>query len=206
MIKYIIFDLDGVLFDGCDLHATLFINAISKVRPDIYITKEYHDIHLNALSTRSKLGKMNVIGNDADAVYKLKQEFTGEYIVNNVKEDIKNKELCSKLISLNYKLYCVTNSIKSTVEEILKRMNIINFFSGIISNQDTTEPKPSPQPYITLFNKYKLNPSECLIIEDSPNGIESATRSGANVYCVRNCDDVTIENILNKIYSLNHSS
>jgi HAD superfamily hydrolase (TIGR01509 family) len=82
---------------------------------------------------------------------------------------------------------------------ILQGMGISHFFTGVISNQDTSEPKPSPQPYLTLFEKYKINPNECLILEDSPHGIESARSSGGRVYCVRNCDDVTIENIINAI-------
>jgi hypothetical protein len=35
MICNIIFDLDGVLFDGCDFHAETFIKALQLVRPDI---------------------------------------------------------------------------------------------------------------------------------------------------------------------------
>jgi len=43
MIRQIIFDLDGVLFDGCDLHAELFIHAVNMVVPEWNLTREYHD-------------------------------------------------------------------------------------------------------------------------------------------------------------------
>lgn len=69
-------------------------------------------------------------------------------------------------------------------------------FSGIISNEDVSESKPSPIPYLTLYSKFNIKPEECLILEDSEFGILSATQSGGFTLCVRNCDDVTISNIL----------
>ena len=197
MIKYIVFDLDGVLFDGCELHSKLFIESVLEILPNSNLDKKYHDSVLNALSTRQKLKVMNIENEYAEKIYNLKQEKTNQY-VNNIQPNIKNIKICEKLISLNYKLYCVSNSIRNTIETVLRGMGIIHMFSGIISNQDTTKPKPSPEPYLTLYRNYNLDPQECLIIEDSPYGIESATKSGGNVMRVRDCEDVTIENILDK--------
>jgi len=44
-----------------------------------------------------------------------------------------------------------------------------------------------------------LNPKDCLILEDSPHGIESAMKSGANVLPVKNCNDVTLDLIIDTI-------
>jgi len=85
-------------------------------------------------------------------------------------------------------------------------MGIIHNFTRIISNQDTTEAKPSPEPYLTLYRNYNLDPRECLIIEDSPCGIESAIKSGGNVLPVKNCNDVTLESILMLIKIYEHNS
>lgn len=196
MIKHIIFDLDGVLFDGCDVHAMLFMEAVSAIRPDIHITKEYHATTLHALSTHKKLEILHIVGEDANRIYALKQQMTARYIRENIQPDTKNIQICEKLVSMQYKLYCVSNSIRSTMESILTGMNIMQFFTGIISNQDTTEPKPSPQPYLTLYKRYNIDTNECMILEDSEYGIESATKSGGNVLCVRNCMDVTFDTIM----------
>jgi phosphoglycolate phosphatase-like HAD superfamily hydrolase len=55
MIKNIIFDLDGVLFDGCDFHADTFIKAINLVRPEIDIDVDKitlkHSFNIVDLST-----------------------------------------------------------------------------------------------------------------------------------------------------------
>jgi HAD superfamily hydrolase (TIGR01509 family) len=199
MISNIIFDLDGVLFDGCDFHAETFIKALRLVRPDIEISREYHDIHLNALPTRNKL---KVLGLDADIsekVYTLKQEMTANNIGEYIKLDLKVQNICAELKSRNYRLFCVSNSIRQTIETCLQGMGVIDYFEGIISNQDTIEPKPSAEPYLTLYRKFNLNPKDCLILEDSPHGIESAMKSGANVLPVKNCNDVTLDLIIDTI-------
>ena len=201
MIKNIVFDLDGVLFDGCDLHATLFINAVSQIRPDITIQKEYHDEKLNGLPTKEKLKILNITGKEAEQIYIVKQELTNKHLASIGPSD-KNFTICEELKKLGLNIYCVSNSIRSSIDTILTQMGIIHMFSGIISNQDIHEPKPSPIPYTTLYKKFNLLPEECLILEDSEFGIMSATQSGGFTLCVRNCDDVTISNILDTIEAI----
>ena len=203
-IKNIIFDLDGVLFDGCDLHAEIFLKAISEIRPDISISKEYHDKELNGLPTKIKLKILKIEEIEAEQIYILKQLLTNNYL-STIKPSIKNVDLCKELKRLEYNIYCVSNSIRSSIETVLSRMGIIEMFSGIISNEDVSENKPSPIPYLTLYKKFNINPDQSLILEDSEFGIQSATQSGGYVLCVRNCEDVTISNILSTIDTINLS-
>jgi beta-phosphoglucomutase len=199
MIHSVIFDLDGVLFDGCNFHATTFLEAYNTVLANKKISREYHDEFLNGLSTRKKLSLLGVNSDDLERIYALKQELTASRIEQFIKEDVKVQDICKRLHSLHYDIFCVSNSIRSTVETCLRGMGVIQYFKGIISNEDTVEPKPSPEPYLTLFRKYNLEPKECLIVEDSPHGIESATKSGGNVLAVKDCSDVTIERIMSKV-------
>ena len=195
MITTIIFDLDGVLFDGCDLHADFFLRALSRVRPDISINKEYHDTHLNGLPTKEKLRRLQIEGDEAGQIYTIKQELTSNHLFS-IEPSVKNFKICAELKELGYNIYCVSNSIISTINTVLSQMGILHMFSGIISNEDVSESKPSPMPYVTLYSKFDIKPEECLILEDSEFGILSATQSGGFTLCVRNCDDVTISNIL----------
>lgn len=201
MIKAIVFDLDGVLFDGCDLHARLFLQAVSQIKPELRITKEYHDKYLNALPTKEKLKLLNIDGEEANKINIIKQKLTSDYL-STLKPSHKNLKICKELKDSGYHIYCVSNSILSTINTVLSQMGIIHLFSGIISNEDVSESKPSPMPYLTLYKNFNLHPLECLILEDSEFGIMSATRSGGYTLCVRNCDDVTILNILETVYKI----
>lgn len=190
------FDLDGVLFDGCDFHAKLFIEAVLTILPEHTLTREFHDAQLNALPTRYKLKKLGIDSGTSERIYALKQELTATRIGEYIRPDKKVQDICAKLQSLGYQIFCVSNSIRSTVDACLSGMEVKEYFSGIISNEDTSVPKPSPEPYLTLYRLHGLNANECLVLEDSEYGIQSARDSGAYVLPVRDCDDVTLENIL----------
>ena len=205
MIHNIVFDLDGVLFDGCSLHADLFLKALASICPEKAITREYHDTVLNALSTKQKLAKLECHAETSEKVYALKQELTAKEIRSHINLDKKVMELCIRLTTLGYNIFCVSNSIRSTVEACLSGMGVIKYFSGIVSSEDTRLQKPSPEPYLTLFRICNLDPKECLIVEDSPHGIEAATKSGAHVLPVKNCDDVSFRKIIQAISSIDES-
>jgi HAD superfamily hydrolase (TIGR01509 family) len=199
MIQNILFDLDGVLFDGCDFHAKMFIKAVSIILPEQQITRMYHDTHLNALPTRDKLKKMQIDPVTSQKIYTLKQELTASKIGESIHPDKKVEDICIHLRSLGYQLFCVSNSIRSTIETCLSGMGVRKYFTGVISNEDVCAPKPSPEPYLTLYRLYGLEPTECLILEDSEYGIASARASGGHVLPVRNCEDVTLELMLQRL-------
>jgi beta-phosphoglucomutase len=202
MIRNILFDLDGVLFDGCDFHAEMFIEALTRILPEQQISRKYHDSHLNALPTKEKLKQLQIHPTTAQKIYSLKQELTASKIGEFIHPDKKVEDICIHLRSMGYQLFCVSNSIRSTIETCLSGMGVRKYFTGVISNEDVSAPKPNPEPYLTLYRLYGLEPTDCLILEDSEHGIASARASGAHVLPVRNCEDVTLELILAKLETL----
>jgi beta-phosphoglucomutase len=199
MIRTVIFDLDGVLFDGCEMHANIFMEAIWTVLGKSALTKEHHDAYLNGLSTKKKLEVLGIGKEDSQKIYDVKQELTRQTIQNYIHPDFKVQEICKALLALDIKIYCVSNSIRETVVRCLEGMGVLDVFSGIISTEDVKEPKPSPEPYLTLFQKHGLTPNECLIVEDSEHGLESARKSGGHVMRVANCESLTLEKILEQL-------
>ena len=57
-------------------------------------------------------------------------------------------------------------------------------FSVIIGNDETTHPKPDPQPYLLAAQRLGVAPSRCVTLEDSPSGVRSATAAGMKVIVV----------------------
>ena len=57
-------------------------------------------------------------------------------------------------------------------------------FSVIIGNDETTHPKPDPQPYLLAAQRLGVEPSRCVAVEDSPSGVRSATAAGMKVIVV----------------------
>jgi HAD superfamily hydrolase (TIGR01509 family) len=92
-----------------------------------------------------------------------------------------------------------SNSIRKTMDVLFERAAIINYFDFYISNQDVKEPKPNPEMYVEAMNRFGLKPEECLILEDNENGIKAAEASGGHLLIIKDPNDVTLENITNRI-------
>ena len=57
-------------------------------------------------------------------------------------------------------------------------------FSVVIGNDETTHPKPDPQPYLLAAERLGVDPTQCVALEDSPSGVCSATAAGMRVIIV----------------------
>ncbi len=90
-------------------------------------------------------------------------------------------------------LAIVTGALRKETEYILERMNIHQYFPVIVAGDDIKTSKPSPDGYLLAvekLNQYnpslELKPSECLVIEDTPVGIEAGKNAGMAVVGVAN--------------------
>jgi HAD superfamily hydrolase (TIGR01509 family) len=97
-----------------------------------------------------------------------------------------------------------SNSIRDTIQIMLLKADLLRYLEFFLSNQDVAKGKPDPEMYSKAISKFGLSPQECLIVEDNPNGILAAQRSGAHVMQVANVEEVNLENILKHINLAEH--
>ena len=81
----------------------------------------------------------------------------------------------------NLKIGLVTNTTRLTYQKIQSCINIDKYFNFVLTVTESTEPKPSPKPYIESMEALSLKPKNTLIIEDSKTGLQSAAKSKAKV-------------------------
>lgn len=98
------------------------------------------------------------------------------------------KELISQISSDNLRLGLVSGALRKDIELVLERANLTEYFEVIVSTDDVATSKPEPEGYllaVELLNKkhpeLDLKSSECLVIEDTPAGIQSAKNAGMQV-------------------------
>jgi HAD superfamily hydrolase (TIGR01509 family) len=63
-------------------------------------------------------------------------------------------------------------------------------FDVVVAGDDVTHSKPHPEPYETAAELLGVDPGECLALEDSPTGVESATAAGCRVIAIPHIADV----------------
>jgi len=199
MIKMIIFDLDGVLIDARDLHYEALNDAISQIDPKFIITKEDHLSKFDGLPTSKKLDVLSKEGFPIDRkadVWKLKQKATVDIIDKTFTPDERIISILKRLKDEGYIISVASNSIRDTVKMALVRCGFIDYVDFYYSNQDVTNPKPNSEMYLRCMIKAEVNPTECIIIEDSNVGRRAVAVSGANLCAVRNPYDLNYDAIV----------
>lgn len=75
-------------------------------------------------------------------------------------------------------------NIRDRAEAILAKLHIRQYFSLIQGNDSVKRGKPNPDIYIMTAQTLAIEPSECLVLEDAPNGVLSGKAAGMTVYGV----------------------
>lgn len=197
MIKAILFDCDGVLFQDKLLHYHTLNQALTKNNyPPI--SMEDHLSTYDGLSTSKKLQLLNIYNS---SVNEDKQLLTLKHISDHLQPN-SNLKLNLELLAKKYKLAVCSNAVKPTVELILKKLDIFHLFNLILTNNDVQQCKPHPEIYQKAMLHFNLSPEEVVVVEDSVNGLTSAYASGANVFRVNGPEDISYSCISNFIHSI----
>lgn len=205
-IKLVIFDLDGVLADLKDSHYHCLNAALAEINSEYVISKEDHYKTYDGLPTKEKLKLLTKYKQLDEKLYtqisEKKQEYTLLHILEHVQPVAHIKQLFAQLKEKKYKICIATNSVANTVYSVLVKMELIHYVDKVFSNEDVKHSKPNPEIYFKAVSNFGLTPKECVIIEDSPYGLQAAYESGAHVIRVKNPGDVNCDNLLLQIGKL----
>jgi len=184
MKKGLIFDMDGVLIDAMPFHAEAVRLAImEETQHDInkkivYLLEGLPGSKLvKEIFKRQKIDE-NIDDSVAEKISKRKKEIFKE--IQNSKAIDGVRELVNDLKSCGCIKAVVSGSSKEEIEAILNENIGSNNFDLVISSDDLKEVqgKPDPAPFQTALQKMKLKPSEALVVENSPLGVEAAKEAG----------------------------
>ncbi len=70
------------------------------------------------------------------------------------------------------------------VKRILRAVGLEDQFDAILSRDDVEHPKPDPEIYLLAARLIEAQPEDCLVIEDSPAGVQAAVAAGMNCIAV----------------------
>jgi len=111
-------------------------------------------------------------------------------------EDLKQNKIPTALVSASPRV--LVDAVLQSVPQ--------HSFSFSLSADDVENPKPNPEAYLKAAEKFAVQIRECLILEDSPNGVKAAIASGANVIAVPHFVEILPRERLRVIKSLQELS
>ncbi|PYE46312.1 HAD superfamily hydrolase (TIGR01509 family)/HAD superfamily hydrolase (TIGR01549 family) [Rhizobium sp. PP-WC-2G-219] len=204
MIKAILFDMDGVLIDAKEWHYETLNDALAVF--GLNISRTEHLAVYDGLPTRRKLEMLSRTRGLSpklhDLLNTLKQQKTYRVIVEKCRPVFHHEYALGRLQREGKRLVVCSNSVRSTVEAMMQQSNLVKYLDFLLSSQDVAKPKPHPEIYLTAIERLKLQPHECLILEDNEHGIQAARASGAHVMVVGSVNDVNYDRIGKEIAAI----
>ena len=97
-------------------------------------------------------------------------------------------ELLRRIRNWPIKCAIASGRTRPYVIDGLTRLDVIDVFSVIVTPEDlvTSEGKPDPEIFLIAASKLKIEPRNCLVLEDAPHGIEAAKAAGMKAIFVPN--------------------
>ena len=207
MIKYIIFDNDGVLNDTVSIHENALNKALGEISENYIICKT--DKMFDNLPTKDKLNLLTEYKGLPEKFHSQIDEKKQEIVQknpNNIQIDKLLQSILGTLRSKNYHLCVASNSRSNNVHKILDRKQIIDYFDFVITGDKITHSKPHPEIFRKCMDIWNCYPNETLVIEDHPTGWEAAWKAGCCLLKNPNTQYTTLERIKNAIKQFNSNS
>ena len=178
--------MDGVIVDSEPLHEESFLKVFQNLGygnnhgihfPDFYgtsdrtvweafINKHNPKIHINNLMLLRERHLIELLRNKNP-------------IFNGVLPLIQS-------LTPYYPIGLASGSIHRIIDEVLKMDNLKQYFQCIISSEDVSMPKPSPEIFLLAAKKLNIEAKYCCVIEDTINGIKAGKAAGMKVIAITN--------------------
>lgn len=188
MIKAVIFDMDGTIVDSEPIY--------EKVNEEIYekygfnLSQSDYDRHMGA--------NLKDIWEDILDRYQVKEEYSHYKIEDFMEDHIHSsyqgladekdlelmpgvKEWFDFLKDHGYRMIIASSSYEPVIEHIYQRFDLDQYMEGYVDGNAIENGKPAPDIFLKAAEKMGVKAEECLVIEDSENGVNGAHRAGAKV-------------------------
>ena len=184
MIRTVIFDMDGVIVDTEPVHKYAYDQHFKEL--NIEVSEEMYST-FTGNSTRNVFQKIK-------SHYNLKHEVEDlilrkRFLFNeafDTKPDLDLitgvLDLIKRLYAKNIQLILASSASNSTIDRVFNRFDLDQYFTHKVSGEDFPQSKPHPAIFLHAASLSIAPKDNCIVIEDSTNGIIAANAAG--IKCV----------------------
>ncbi len=180
----VVFDMDGLIFDTEALYQDAFVAASIAGGHDLPVDVIQRTIGLTwvqgAAILTEHLGESFPV---EQYFQRMKREFD-DLAATQLRLKPGVVELLDLLDRLEMPRCIATSSPHSTVQSHLSVHGLSDRFHAVIGHGDYAASKPSPDPFLTAARRLGVAPSDCLALEDSFNGVRSASAAGMMTFMI----------------------
>ena len=184
MTQTVIFDMDGVIVDTEPVHSYAYFQHFAELNIDVSKDMFTSFMGNSTRNTFQKLKELFPIEGEVEDLIQRKRTLFNDAFDN--KEDLYLIEGVEKLIqdlhSNGMQLILASSAAKVTIDRVFRRFNLHQYFTHIVSGEDFPHSKPHPAIFEHAASLSVAPKENCIIIEDSTNGIRAAKAAG--IFCV----------------------
>ncbi len=179
MIRGVLFDMDGLMFDTERLGLEGWLEAGRQL--GLPITEDFvlQIRGRNKADSRQVSQQMFGPGFDYDAAKAFRDRYADEAIHTRgvpVKPGLVS--LLQALQERGIPAALATSTAREKALEYLRLAGVEGYFSAAVCGDEVTRSKPDPEIFCKAAAKLGLAPADCLVLEDSPYGIQAAAAAG----------------------------
>lgn len=184
MLKAVIFDMDGVIIDSEPMHNKAYHDMFDEV--GIHVSAEFYQSFTgqSTINICKRLCDHFNLEEAPETLVALKRKHYKHFFYSN--SDLGLIDGVLDLIKDYHKngltLVLASSAAMTSITQIFDRFDLNQYFVAKLSGGDLKESKPHPEIFIKAAEASGFSKEECIVIEDSTNGIEAA--KGAGVFCV----------------------
>lgn len=175
MITSVLFDMDGVLIDSQPMHYEADVRTLQHFG----ITVTCRDVEKYAGTTN--IDRYTRFKNDyhlsepVDVMVNYREKCIMDLIHTNDIAPISGiVQLLQSIRSCNLKTAVASSSSYNLIFAVLDKLKIKPYFDKVISGEDMPNGKPAPDIFLAAAKALHSSPDQCVVIEDSQNGVLAA--------------------------------
>lgn len=180
MIEAIIFDMDGTLVDTEPFNTEIERRQFSL--NNLEISEEEHQKYLGVASDAMWREIADNYETSMSVAELIEQNHTESLRYFAELEQIPVMpnlfDLLKRLKAKNVKMAVASSSTPEIIDLILTKTDLKKYFRVIVSAQEAGKSKPEPDVFLLAAEKLGVDRENCLVVEDSPNGIKAAKAAG----------------------------
>jgi len=178
MIKAVIFDMDGVIVDSEYYHYIVEKRILKKIGIDLSFEEAKKHAGMKTETFFRKILENHKKKADINELVKEKQKLVIDILKKRAKPIPGSIKLINLLKKNKIKLGIASSGKRERVEIILSKFKIRNKFDVVVTAEDVEHGKPDPEIFLLASKKIGIKPEECIVIEDSTNGVKAAKKAG----------------------------
>lgn len=182
-LKAVLFDMDGVIVDTEPLHRKAYFKTFNQLGIDVS-----EDLYTSFTGASTKkvcdtlIDRFN-LSETFEEIAAIKRAHFKDYFYHDEEFDLipEVRVLIQHYYENGITLILASSATMTTINMVFEKFELEKYFSGKISGADLKESKPHPEIFIKAAGMANEPIENCMVIEDSTNGILAAHR--ANIFC-----------------------